>query len=58
MEDAKRIDDLRGDVLDYQNAKGGAEDAGQQGAADVYQELADEARRHIAVILNDGMVPA
>jgi len=58
MEDAKRINDLRGDIVDYQDALGKAQDAGHDSAADIFQELIDEDRRFIAVILNDGMVPA
>ena len=58
MKDAKRIDALRDDILDYQRALGRAQDAKHQVAADIYQELIDEDKRFIACILNDGMVPA
>lgn len=58
MDEAKRIDELRQDITDYQNAKGCAEDAEHYEAAKVFQELIDEARRTITTILGGEMVLA
>lgn len=51
MEEALRIEALRNDIIDYQAALGRAQDAKHQKAADIYQELIDEDKRFIAIIL-------
>lgn len=60
MKDTQRIEALREDVVDYQNMKGLAEDVRDQGAVDTYQELIDEDKHFIDVLLGveNTMVPA
>lgn len=60
MKDTQRVKALWEDVLDYQDMLGKAQDAKDQGAADTFQELIDEDKRFIDIILgvDDPLVTA